>query len=213
MKGVKLLWIGFVFFLATGLMVSSHLNGVYAGSIVGTKHDLSIRSWGAGSGSNQICIFCHTPHNARTDLPEVPLWNHGTTTTNFNLYTSPTLDATVGQPNGASKACLSCHDGTVGLDVFGEKASSPHTIGAGRFNLGTDLSNDHPISFTYDAALAAKDKGLYAPVGADKVVEGIPLYYGKMECSSCHSVHDNTNQPFLRHTNVGSALCLKCHIK
>jgi predicted CXXCH cytochrome family protein len=34
-----------------------------------------------------------------------------------------------------------------------------------------------------------------------------------LECSSCHSVHDNSNAPFLRETMAGSALCLGCHAK
>lgn len=208
MKGSKRLWIGFGLLLAGSFVISTYFSMAQAGSIVGTKHDLSQK----GYGTNQICIFCHTPHHAKTDLPEVPLWNHGTTAATFTVYSSPTLDATVGQPSGASKACLSCHDGTIALDVFGNRSSTSPTIG-GRFNLGTDLSNDHPISFTYDAALATRDGGLVIPAGTNMVVSGIPLYNGKMECSSCHSVHDNTNGTFLRHTNVGSALCLKCHLK
>ena len=39
------------------------------------------------------------------------------------------------------------------------------------------------------------------------------LIGGMMQCSSCHSTHDPTNTPFLRTSNVGSALCLTCHIK
>ncbi|MBI5196127.1 MAG: cytochrome C, partial [Nitrospirae bacterium] len=32
-------------------------------------------------------------------------------------------------------------------------------------------------------------------------------------CGSCHNPHDNSNGTFLRVTNSGSGLCLKCHIK
>ena len=43
--------------------------------ITGTAHDLS----GLGWGTDQICVFCHTPHNALA--PQlIPLWNHAATT-------------------------------------------------------------------------------------------------------------------------------------
>ncbi len=79
--------------------------------------------------------------------------------------------------------------------------------------LGTDLSNDHPISFTYDAGLAGTDGGLVTPASASQVVAGIPLYSAKLECGSCHNVHNNANGDFLRVANTGSALCFKCHNK
>ena len=41
------------------------------------------------------------------------------------------------------------------LDSYGgEDRHDPHRAGA---LLGTDLSNDHPVSFLYDTALAAAD--------------------------------------------------------
>jgi len=44
------------------------------------------------------------------------LWNHQmSSVTNYIVYTSPTLKAVVGQPDGSSRLCLSCHDGTVAL--------------------------------------------------------------------------------------------------
>ena len=186
-----------------------------SGSIVGTKHDLSAYGW----GTDQTCKFCHTPHNAQTSQL-APLWNHGTTpTTVYTLYgeggSSPTFNATntISQPTGASKACMSCHDGTVALDTFGSQTGT-HKMG-GKSNLGSDLRNDHPVSFTYDASLATADGHLIVPVSASFVDAGrkVPLFNSKLECASCHDVHDDSNSPFLRKNNVGSALCLSCHIK
>ncbi|MEI6393162.1 MAG: cytochrome c3 family protein [Verrucomicrobiota bacterium] len=34
-----------------------------------------------------------------------------------------------------------------------------------------------------------------------------------MECASCHATHDNTYTKFMRVSNAGSAMCLRCHIK
>lgn len=178
--------------------------------ITGTPHDFSSRGW----GSTQICIFCHTPHNAATGL-SAPLWNHAVTTATYTLYNSSvssTFNATTSQPAGVSKLCLSCHDGTVAIDSFGGRTGTTNMTGAA--NLGTNLANDHPVSFAYNAALATADGGgLVTPASASSVVPGIPLFSGNLECASCHNVHSNTNSPFLRASNAASALCLRCHIK
>jgi predicted CXXCH cytochrome family protein len=175
--------------------------------ISGSPHDLSGRGW----GTNQICIFCHTPHNAAA-IQIAPLWNHASTAmAAFTLYSSPSLNAVPGQPSGNARACLSCHDGTVALDSYGTRVGTNFVSGTAL--LGTDLSNDHPISFTYDAALATADGGLVSPASAISVVPGIPLFASQLQCASCHGVHDNANGDYLRNTNAGSALCLKCHNK
>jgi predicted CXXCH cytochrome family protein len=181
----------------------------YGASIASSAHDLSGRGW----GTDQICIFCHTPHNALT--PQlVPLWNHAATAVaSFTLYSSPSLTAVPGQPAGVSKACLSCHDGTVALDSYGTRTGTNFITGTAL--LGTDLSNDHPVSFTYNAALATSDGGLVTPASASWVDAGqtAPLYAAQLECGSCHNVHDPQYGDFLRKSNAASALCLTCHVK
>jgi predicted CXXCH cytochrome family protein len=183
-----------------------------AQSIVGSDHDFSGEAW---NGSGEICLPCHTPHNALSTL--VPLWNHATSGATFTLYSSVTLDATVGQPSAASLACLSCHDGTVALDSFGGNTGTTF-IGGGGHNLGTDLSNDHPVSFTYDAALATTDGGLHDPStvnsGLGGTIDADLLLGSKMECASCHDVHNAAGlNGLLRIDNAASALCLTCHDK
>ena len=192
--------------LATAVLFGS---AVWA-DIKGSAHDFSSQSWSGG----QTCVVCHTPHNGKTSV--VPLWNRATTTSAFTLYSSPTFKAAAGQPSGASKACLSCHDGTVALDSFG--GNNGTTFLAGRTLLANDLSNDHPISFPYDAALAASDGGLRnpatAPSGLGGTIRDDLLFNGSMECASCHDVHNSHNQPsLLVKSNAGSALCLTCHNK
>ena len=183
-------------------------------TIVGSPHDLRLGGGSTYAGtSDQTCIYCHTPHNGLSTL--IPLWNHPTTATpTFTLYPSGgTLNAVLGQPTGASRACLSCHDGTIAPNSHA--AVTGGALMTGSDVLGTDLSNDHPISFTYDVALANADGGLVAPNADGKsVVTGIPLFNGKLECASCHNVHDNTTaSPFLRFSNASSGLCVKCHNK
>lgn len=200
------------------LVVSLFAAGFAFASISGSAHDFSGESWNPGG---QICIVCHTPHNANSN--SIPLWNHKLSTQTYTLYNSSTLNATLGQPSDSSKACLSCHDGTVALDAFGENAGS--TFLSGSEVVGTDLGNDHPVSFLYDAALVTSDGGglrdtaTAVPVlGAGKTIDTGMLVNHKVECSSCHDVHagkgnSGTTDNLLLVDNAGSALCLVCHNK
>jgi predicted CXXCH cytochrome family protein len=175
-------------------------------TIAGTAHDLSGRGW----GTDQICAFCHAPHNNKNVAGDL-LWNHAASVAaSFTAYSSSTLSATVGQPSATSKACLSCHDGVTAIDSYGARTTGSNLM-TGLHAVGTDLSNDHPVSFAYNAALVTLDPGLNSPA-----VANLPLYgTGKdqLECSTCHNVHSNAAGSFLRLANTGSALCLKCHNK
>lgn len=183
--------------------------------IEGSVHDFSTNSWNLRKG---VCSTCHQAHHTDEDQI-IPLWNHKTSTATFTPYSSPTLNASVGSPDGSSLACLSCHDGTLaineGISGFlggGSSSSGPIDPSA---QIGPDLHVVHPISFTYDAALAALDGELEdpttykigdpktgltystAPVPATwagssltgKTIHEALLVDGKMQCSSCHDVH------------------------
>jgi predicted CXXCH cytochrome family protein len=185
--------------------------------ISGTAHDLS----GGALSGGEICNVCHTPHNADDTVSDAPLWDHEVTATaSFTLYSSTTMDATPGQPSGVSKLCLSCHDGTVAVDAFGGAAGTTliGAIGTGGGDFGTDLSNDHPISFAYNNALYSADGELNDPdndlSGLGGTIAADMLFSGDMECASCHDVHNSENNTaLLLIDNVGSALCLTCHDK
>jgi len=184
------------------------------GQITGSDHDFSNKNW---NPDKEICNVCHTPHNADVSVTDAPLWNHAVTNASFTVYSSATLDAgPLGQPDGISKLCLSCHDGTVAIDNFGSNAGGTF-IGTGA-EIGTDLSDDHPVSFTYDAALASSDGGLFDPTtdpsGLGGTIKDDLLFNNKLECASCHDVHNGSgNKDLLRIDNTGSALCLTCHNK
>ncbi|AMC12037.1 cytochrome C [Lutibacter profundi] len=182
-------------------------------NIAGSAHDFSGKTWNPGG---EVCVVCHTPHGAVTGLT-APLWNHEVTTTTFTLYTSASLDATTGQPDGSSKLCLSCHDGTVAMDNFGGQTGGTKFI-SGNDLVGTDLSSEHPVSFTYDAALATTDGGLFDPIttssGVGGTINADLLLAGKVQCSSCHDVHNGSGvAKLLVKSNASSALCLTCHNK
>jgi predicted CXXCH cytochrome family protein len=189
---------------------------------MGSAHDFSGAGWNT---SGESCV-CHITHNGDTTL-EAPLWDHQiTAVTDYGVYDiSPTLDATVGQPGETSLLCLSCHDGTVAVDAFGDTPTSTFTLDASSTAyVGQDLSNDHPIGFAYDTALSTADPGLYDPSSTDAGVSERPgnidvaLLFGpgddQMECASCHDPHAAAGVAnFLRKDNAASALCLTCHDK
>lgn len=184
--------------------------------IDGSAHDFSSATWNA---SGEICVVCHTPHNADATVADSPLWNHEVTDQpnqgGYTVYTNPaTMTAVPGQPTGESLLCLSCHDGTVALDNFGGLTTGTQvmdSINSAR-NLGSDLSNDHPVSFAYTDALAGTDGELELP-GSTPAVAAL-LFSGSLECASCHDVHNTTGfASLLRVDNTGSGLCQTCHIK
>jgi len=152
--------------------------------IAGGPHDLSNGSAMRNTNNSingQTCVFCHTPHGGANGIP---LWNRATPTgTTYQLYTSSTSDVTTTGAQIAasvSGACMSCHDGTMAMDVLlnvnglaftpavgfsrqaGAKATYAST-GGGTSNLmsgglpflGTDLRNDHPVTIVYETARAA----------------------------------------------------------
>ncbi|MCF8222569.1 MAG: hypothetical protein K9J25_05430 [Bacteroidales bacterium] len=191
--------------------------------IAGTAHDFSSETW--APAENKMCGVCHTTHNAMNE-PSAPLWNHeSTAVAGYTLYSSPTFDnhggTTITDPSASSKLCLSCHDGTVALENFGGVTTGTTYIGSGSLIGGAggdDLSKDHPISFEYTDALAATDGGLFTPSSAASGLGGSiqedMLFNNKMECASCHDVHNKYSiSHLLKISNVNSELCLTCHNK
>ncbi|HLP76861.1 MAG TPA: cytochrome c3 family protein [Candidatus Paceibacterota bacterium] len=179
--------------------------------ITGSAHNFSGKGW----GSSEICIFCHTPHNAAS--PQLaPLWNHSPTLANFTLYSSSTLHNTPGQPGNESKACLSCHDGSVAIDSFGSRTGAQMMSGGAL--IGVDLSNDHPIGITMyhdsrDGALRCQN--CHNMHLSPSMISPLPFFSGKVECATCHDPHNKTpgNSKLLRKPITGSELCLHCHAK
>lgn len=199
--------------LLTSLAVSAAFTliaGSAHGALTGSGHDFTGKAWAA----SEICLPCHTPHvDAAT--PGAPLWNHELTTETFTAYTSGTMNAdmTGWAIDGASKICLSCHDGVTALDNFGGKTTGVITMtteypGSAAI-VGTVLTNDHPVSITYDQTLIDADGGLQPLGTASAYLDG-----GKVQCSSCHDVHNTAGiAGMLRESNAGSAICIKCHNK
>jgi predicted CXXCH cytochrome family protein len=143
-------------------------------------------------------------------LTGTPLWSHKLSTAVYNIYQSSSLEANVGQPTGPSKLCLSCHDGTVALtETVSSGSGGGAYIAPGAANLGTDLSDDHPISFVYSAALSAEDPQIRPP---SALPEQLKLdRSSELQCTTCHDPHDNRYGNFLLMSNRRSRMCMGCH--
>ena len=197
--------------LAIALLLTA-LTGPAAATqnVVNTLHNLSISGPGLIKSAtvSRVCVFCHTPHDA---APSGPLWNRQESGTTYLPYESTTLQANPGQPLGQSRLCLACHDGTVALGALVNAPRSKandlaDTFLSGRANLQSDLRDDHPISFAYDAALQATNRELTHPNAIE-----LPLESSRVECTTCHDAHEAGNQPFLRKESLNGALCTTCH--
>jgi predicted CXXCH cytochrome family protein len=177
----------------------------------------------------QVCVYCHASHTRQT-VPQVALWNRAQPSGPYQMYAGDTDMTMDPQPAAGSLMCLSCHDGTMALDVIqnspgrgrgpapgqndiGQCASchrglaqAPSRDSVGAW-LGTDLSNTHPISITYDPLV---DPGFRS--AGEVEAGGLVLYDGKVECMTCHDPHSQESWPFLRVGNSNGGLCLTCHV-
>lgn len=200
-------------FFGTALIAMAGTSAL--GQISVSEHNFSSYGWSQG----EICKPCHTPHFATHPFP---LWNHALTNATYTMHDGPGTAAV--DLDERSRMCLGCHDGTVALDSFGGMTGTNFMGVTG--NLGTDLSNDHPIgseavypttaSTSYNAQTADHRVG---PTGGNQLrlrswvnPSGATEYV--VGCTTCHSAHNTGNHPgMLRFSNSSSALCLTCHIK
>ena len=183
------------------LLVLAFANPRALAQIEGSPHDLS------AVAGRSACSFCHTPHGA---LAGTPLWSHELSSAVYNIYQSSSLEANVGQPTGSSKLCLSCHDGTVALteSIRGGPSGGAY-ITPGAVNIGTDLSDDHPISFVYSTALSTEDVQIRPPSALPEQLKLDRL--SELQCTTCHDPHDNRHGNFLVMSNRLSGMCVACH--
>jgi predicted CXXCH cytochrome family protein len=181
---------------------------LFSESVVNSKHNLSAGGPGTVKAvtESQVCIFCHAPHSTSK---EAPLWNRNSSGAIYTPYSSSTFSVP-GQPAGASKLCLSCHDGTIALGMVRSRTEEIPFPGDGRLppgasRLGTDLSDDHPISFQYVQHQGLNSPGsLTGPVRLDQ--------NGHVQCTSCHDPHDDRYGKFLVQSNQAASLCTTCHV-
>lgn len=186
--------------------------------VYGTPHDVQVIT---GETGLEPCAMCHSPHSG---TGQYPLWNRDQGPQSYTMYTSPSFDMLADAASGPqepSSLCLVCHNG-----VFSSLVNYPGPGSHSNENydyqmnptfwamLDLDLSNEHPISFTYDpsrdndqdnngfpeAVQCPTADWRYWIIGAGGA--RYPLYGGngvtatdQFECSTCHAVHDTVAYP------------------
>ncbi len=194
------------------------------GDVANTVHNLSTSGPGVvkSSTETEICIFCHTPHSAE---PVEPLWNHDVSAVaDYIAYWTPTLDAypseaAAPEPNGYSKLCLSCHDGTIALGAVRSRSADISVSGTVANPRGNDLSGEHPMSFVVTDALIATNNAKDSPLNPLTAMQTDPDVHldslDRVQCTVCHDPHDNSNDatsgyPFWPKATF-SEVCQVCH--
>jgi cytochrome c553 len=233
--------------LAVTVFVAGSATFVFAAvnpgtGVNGSMHDMNTKYPGNNDAMGRVCVFCHTPHNANMGgeaAGSYPLWNHTLPpTTGWTSYVWATpLNSTLNQDPmaGPSRLCMSCHDGVIAPDQHnGSNGGNAAQAGSGPLTgfkaigllggvAGTtyDLTDDHPIGFSYDEAVTArnitgtgattevvpKTERFATALGATnttgtyndptrngkRAIQDV-LYNGSiMTCASCHEVHNKDN--------------------
>jgi hypothetical protein len=194
-----------------------------------TVHNLSVSGPGEVKAltETEVCKFCHVPHSP---VLSEPLWGHALS--RVSSYAVPQLRrgrvaVLAPQPDGSSRLCLSCHDGTVALGDLGPRrrvipmAGSQHLEKGQRGFIGTDLSGSHPVSFVVPdgdpgGTDTTRDMGL-RPLALVRSEGHVPLdSRGKMQCTTCHDPHSDRNYrpgrvPHFWNRPTVDEVCLACH--
>lgn len=114
----------------------------------------------------------------------------------FGYYSTET-----GTIDKVSLYCMMCHSGDIG--------SEAHVS----LETGNPLYGSHPIGMKYDDAylrsLSSRSDNMVPP---EHLIPQIKFFEGRMGCPSCHDPF-NLRGHKLVISNVGSRLCLACHMK
>jgi len=189
---------------------------------------------GIGDGPQAIDAFTYLPlwnHTLPAAIPAYVMYTNGPGAPTTGPKASQAIAQGMATPGSVSLLCLSCHDGSIAVNSYGNAAQPPQSISTGAtfmapgYRIGKDfyLGNHHPISFDYDAAQAidteirSADTAMLTPTTFVR-----DHLYGNglgtnttLECASCHSVHNkgNTGEKLLWRSDQNSELCLTCHDK
>ncbi|MDH5784209.1 MAG: cytochrome c3 family protein [Chromatiales bacterium] len=207
--------------LSLGLFV---LGGSAVAGVVGSAHDLTT----INANTNQVCVFCHTPHGSDSTVTAAPLWNKALPTDTYTEYSSSTMDGTASLTNSVSLACLSCHDGANAVDtVINAPTSVTKTYnytaggavigGVAGTNMATtnpvpavagdaaSLQNDHPVSTPYGGGGAAFGANVAAGATTDPAFTAVVGSGGATGTSKVGVL------PLYNKGDVAFVECASCH--
>jgi len=162
------------------------------GSIEQTRHNLTLSyndnetakalMNGARNNYGEVCVYCHTPHGANTQI-NAPLWNRTiNNASNYSIYDTPTtlgLEDRLNLPGPSSLTCLSCHDGTIAIDSVLNMPGSGLAPGSNLSNTAVGSSNN---AFLDTWGAAGNPGGGHLTIGPELGGSG-----GLPGCNLCHN--------------------------
>ncbi|MDH4229771.1 MAG: cytochrome c3 family protein [Nitrospirota bacterium] len=182
---------------------------------------------GAPTGYSRLCLSCHDGTIALGSMINAPGSGGFNSTTQESVPVQQRTTSGTQAPGAVS-------GGPSGITMPAGLADDPNAnaYGGDTRRLGTDLTNDHPVSFRFDSLLAQKDAELVdpgpplaniaggSPISPLRRAEGTTQgVFDSVQCTSCHNPHAVTYPKFLRapiwqNDPAGSdILCLNCHNK
>lgn len=240
---------GFLAAFAILVLMMAFVYPTVGGTLQGSKHDLTGFNERAGveamtglvfNDYRDPCIYCHVPSSVQGATSpggaQIKDWNRYFSS-DAEVYQSPSLRAKVKNLGPESLICLSCHDGSMAVDMVISKPgdwSAKDEAGlhmkldrggglerctqchdgstAHRMDIvviGKNLMDDHPVGVDYPGAFDSAD--FHPPGSGGQFNNGIRLFRNRVECATCHDVHNPDIVPFLR--VEPKYLCVTCHNK
>lgn len=220
-----------------------------SGTLVGSKHDMTSLNARAGveamtglafNNYRDPCIYCHIPGSVQGKAPgvqQIQEWNRFMPTGEISTYESDTLKGKISELGPETLLCLSCHDGTMAIDMVVNKPENwsmkdeaplhmrldkgggldrctqchdgrtAHRMDGAA--IGRSLMDDHPVGVDYPGLFDNTD--FFRPATDGRFRNGVRLFKNKVECATCHDVHNPDIVPFLRVEQKD--LCITCHNK
>lgn len=187
-----------------------------------------------GSGPQAADEFTYLPlwnHQLPDPVPDYYMYANGPGAPQQGPKASQAILQGIDQPGSVSLLCLSCHDGSIAANTYGNSDQPPASQSVGtkfmapgyQIGLLQNLENHHPITFDYDVVVAGDteirdpDATLMTPVSTvrDHLFGNGAGGTSYLECASCHSVHNkgNSGEMLLWRSDQNSELCLTCHDK
>ncbi len=149
----------------------------------------------AGESGAALCSQCHTGASPFSKSAHAL----ATGRAHFTSSSRAGQEGATGGLDRESQNCMSCHDGTAGIDA------GTHQFQVAQFG----PESDHPIGVPMRVTERTRSGDFRL---ARRIDARIRLFEGLIGCGSCHSVY-SAGPAQLVISNHGSKLCLSCHVQ
>ncbi len=201
-----------LFWTSLTVLFSCSIGTLSIAAEMSSGHDFTL----GGANTTGRCAVCHMQTWSEVDASTQLLWRDGPRTDQRVSAVSGTYGSHPSRQWQVTKSCVSCHDGSVAAHNAPELARADSSGSSQTLGPISSLGTTHPVALVYDSELARRNPGLADPAvtssGLGGTIAEDLLIDSRVECSSCHTVHDRVGDGrFLRIANTRGELCLTCH--